>query len=92
MLDCGDGNYLELFAGRTTGRVDNDPEDALIHVAFRSTDLPGVIERVRAAGMKITVEPKRVMPPNSETPYEFHVAFFVGPSGEVVELFDVPEL
>ena len=92
MLDCGDGNYLEVFAGRTTGRTETDPEDAILHVAFRSTDIPGCIERVRAAGMKITIEPKRVVPDNSETPYEFHIAFFIGPSGEIVELFDVPEL
>ena len=83
MLDTGDGGCLEVFAG---GTLENKPEGALIHVALRTTDCRGVLERVRAAGMEITVEPKDVNIP-STPPTPVTIAFFKGPDGEVIELF-----
>ena len=46
-----------------------------------------MIERVRAAGMPITVEPKDVTIPSRPHALPLRLAFFKGPGGEVFELF-----
>jgi glyoxylase I family protein len=84
MLDTGDGNYLEVFAG---GSSEPKPEGALLHLAFRSDDPDAVIERARAAGMQVTVEPKDVVIPSRPHELPIRMAFFRGPAGESIELF-----
>jgi len=83
MLDTGDGNYLEVFAGGT------EPEErgTVLHLALRTTRCDEVVARVRAAGAEITVEPKDVTIPSQPTPTPVRLAFFKGPAGEIVELF-----
>lgn len=83
MLDSGDGGCLEVFAG---GNGEQKPEGAFQHVALRTADCETVTQRVRAAGMEITVEPKEVVL-QSNPPTPIKIAFFKGPDGEVVELF-----
>lgn len=85
MLDTGDGNYLEVFAGGTT---EPKPEGTILHIAFRTADVDAAIARVRSAGMEITTEPKSVEIP-SQPPLPIRLAFFKGPDGEVVELFQL---
>ena len=83
MLDAGDGSCLEIFAG---GQGDKVPEGAFKHLALRTADCRAVFERVKAAGMEITVEPKDIeLPSNPQTPVT--IAFFKGPDGEIIELF-----
>ena len=91
LLDLGDGNYLELFAARP-GQI---PEEGapgagwpFLHLAFRSDDVDGAIERARALGAKVTVEPKN--PDALGVPVR--IAFFLGPDGEVLELFQCEAL
>jgi glyoxylase I family protein len=87
LLDIGDGNYVELFAsapGQTpdvAGPI--PPAWPYFHLAFRSSDVDSDIERVRAVGCKITMEPKSV-DVNGKT---IRVGFFLGPDGEVLEFF-----
>ena len=83
MLDTGDGSCLEIFAG---GSLEPKGNGAVAHFALRTKDIDAVIERVRAAGAKVTVEPKDVTIP-SNPPMSVRLAFFKGPNGEVVELF-----
>lgn len=83
MLDAGDGSCLEVFAG---GPVDAKPEGAFIHLALRTTCCRDVLEKVRAAGMEITVEPKDVIL-QSTPPTPATIAFFIGLDGEIIELF-----
>lgn len=86
LLDIGDGSHLELFepepgtspSGDATGNV-------VFHFALTTTDIEPALERVRAAGMEITVELKTV----DLGPLNVSLAFFKGPGGEVVELFQV---
>src|ERR1700744_1592378 len=52
MLDTGDGNYLEIFAGGGPRR----PEGAILHFALRTTDCDAATERARAASAKVTIE------------------------------------
>ena len=84
MMDVGDGNYLEIFANGAAGAK---PEGAIIHFALRTTDVDGAVDRARAAGMEVTVEPKDVTIPSRPAPTPVRLAFFTGLDGEVVELF-----
>ena len=92
MMDVGDGNYLEIFAGREGDPNEELPEGALIHFALRTDDTDAALEKARALGATVTMEPKRVFPPNGERPLEFWIAFIKGFNGEVVEFFHNSEL
>ena len=80
LLDTGDGNYLEIFAGGAPGPK---PEGAFLHLALRTDNVDKAIEVARAAGMEVTVEPKDV----SLGTVPARIAFFKGPDGEIIELF-----
>jgi glyoxylase I family protein len=83
LLDTGDGNYLEIFAG---GSKELKPEGSIIHMAFRTDDVAKAVEAARAAGAEITVEPKDVVVSNNPaTP--IRIAFCKGPDGEILEFF-----
>ena len=84
LLDTGNGNYLEIFAG---GRPAAEAAGGLIvHVALRSSDVDDSIARARAAGAKVTLEPKDVDIP-SEPPLPVRIAFCKAPCGETLEFF-----
>lgn len=88
LLDVGDGNYLEVFAGRTRPPAFEDgAEDALLHFALRTTNTAEALERARAAGATVTMETRSVVPANSDTPLEFTIAFVKGLNGEIIEFF-----
>ncbi len=88
MLDTGDGNFLEIFAGGPKTPIPPAGpmtcNSAIMHVAFRTTDIDRVIDRARKAGFAVTVEPKDVAPNGDVTA---RIAFVHGPDGEVIELF-----
>lgn len=84
MLDTGDGNYLEVFAG---GSVEPPSGGSILHLAFRTKNIDAAIERVRAAGAKVTVEPKDVVLPSRPQEIPARIAFCIGPAGEVIEFF-----
>lgn len=86
MLDGGDGNYIEIFEDLAYAA---GPAGAVIHFALRTTRLEAVVERVRAAGAPITMEPKSVTiaSTNGRGPVPVRIAFCVGPAGEVIEFF-----
>ncbi|HET6384030.1 MAG TPA: VOC family protein [Armatimonadota bacterium] len=86
MLDTGDGNYLEVFAGGTLAPGEAIPEGALLHYALRTTNCDAALERARDAGATVTMEPKTV-PINGDTPKEFRIAFVRGLDGEIIEFF-----
>ena len=84
MLDTGDGNYLELFAG---GSSEPGPEGGVLHFALRTRDCDTAIERARAAGAEVTVEPKDVDIPTKPDPLPVRIAFCKAPDGAVIEFF-----
>jgi glyoxylase I family protein len=94
MLDAGDGNYLEVFEDLA---YEPAPNGVMIHFALRTTKLDEVTERVRAAGAKITMEPKDVTiattnpstgPGQAVTgPVPIRISFCEGPGGEIIEFF-----
>ncbi len=84
LLDIGDGSHLELF--EPTADLENTAaNDTLTHFALTTTDITAALERVRAAGMEITREATDV----NLGGMNVTIAFFTGPSGEVVEFFQV---
>jgi glyoxylase I family protein len=86
MLDVGDGNYLEVFEDLAYTPA---PDGAVLHFALRTAQLDAVAARVRAAGAKITVEPKDVTiaTTNAHPPVPIRIFFCEGPSGEIIEFF-----
>jgi len=91
LLDTGDGNYVELFAGGPTppraNVSDIASEGPIIHLAFRTTDVDGCIARARAAGLAVTKEPKEVTLESRPFALPVRLAFFRGLDGEMIELF-----
>jgi len=83
MLDTGGGNYMEVFAG---GKDEPKPEGAYLHVAFRTDDCDKALERARAAGAEVTMEPSDVTI-GSVPPTPVRIAFCKGPDGEIIQFF-----
>ncbi len=86
ILDIGDGSHMELFEPIPGTQPSSDATgNVVFHFALQTTDIKAALERVRAAGMEITVELKTV----DMGPLNISLAFFKGPSGEVVEYIQV---
>ena len=86
LLDIGDGSHLELFEPVPGTSPSGDAEgNVVFHFALATSDIEAALERVRAAGMEITVELRTA----ELGPLNVSIAFFKGPGGEVVEFFQV---
>ena len=84
LMDTGDGNYFEISQG--------DPdqvclEGAFRHLALRSDDCKVALEHARKAGAEVTMETRDVTL-SSEPRIQIRIAFFKGPDGELIELFE----
>lgn len=94
LLDTGDGNYFEIFAGGSdaprpgwgTQALTDAP---LFHVCFRSNDLEKALAAAVAAGAKVTLEPKAItLKAHDGREIPIRVCFVQAPTGEMVEFFD----
>ena len=85
MLDAGSGNYLEVFE-----RAENaSPAEAtILHFALRTDDCAAILEKARAAGAEVTMETTDLTIDSNAGPIPVRIAFFKGPDGEVIELFE----
>ena len=81
MIDSGNG-LLEIFS--------NGPGvksiGAVRHIAFGTDDVDGIIEKVKAAGYEVFIEPKDIVI-RSDPPFPARMAFCYGPLGEELEFF-----
>lgn len=82
MLDAGNGNCVEVFAGGT-----ERPEGQIVHLALRTDDVEALTARAVAAGAVVTVPVKSVEIQSKTGPVPVRIAFVKGPGGEVVEFF-----
>jgi glyoxylase I family protein len=83
LLDTGNGSCIEMFS-----RYQEHSEDIghFLHLAFETTKQREVLEKVRAAGMEVTMEPKDIEL-GGDPPILATAAYFNGPSGEPIALF-----
>lgn len=84
LLDMGDGSHIELFEPQSEDAAATEGAPLPVkHFALATTDAGAAIERVRAAGYPITVEPREANLSGVQVTF----AFFKGPAGEIVEFF-----
>ena len=86
MLDTGDGNYLEVFAGSKRPAGEDAPEGALLHIALRTPDVDAAYARALAAGARSQIAPKDVEIAG-DYPVPVRLAFVIGLDCEVIEFF-----
>jgi len=84
MLDTGAGDYLEIF--ERTAIVEGPAP--ILHFALRTDDCAAMLETVRAVGAEVTMEPTTITIASDIGPVPVRIAFFKGPDGEVIELFE----
>ena len=81
MIDTGNG-FIEIFTNAEGVRQ----LGAIRHIALLTDDVDEIVEKVRAAGYEIFVEPNdKVI--DSTPEYPIRMAFCFGPLGEQVEFF-----
>jgi len=83
LLDTGDHNYFEISQG-DPNQVNG--EGVFKHIALRADDCEAALELARKSGAEVTVE-KRDVTLKSTNPIQIRIAFFKGPDGELIELF-----
>ena len=83
MLVAEDGSAIELFAGGCKCDVFTNP---YIHIAFSVDDPDSFIEKVRAEGYGIKMEPE-TLEIKGNPGFKARIAFCYGPDGEEVEFF-----
>ena len=91
LLDVGDGNYLEVFAGGKPRPEHDQAEDVLLHIALRTPDADASYARALAAGAQAHIPPKDVLI-DGDRPVPVRIAFVRGLDGEVIEFFQNDEL
>jgi glyoxylase I family protein len=74
---------MEIFSGGDGPK----PEGSILHFALRTSDCDAALERARAAGAEVTVEPKDVTIDSRPSPTPIRIAFCKGPDGEIIEFF-----
>ncbi len=85
LLDIGDGSHIELFEPSAETTIQDAPANhPVTHFALATSDARAATEHVRGAGYEVTVEPKEL----NLGGLEVTIAFFKGPSGEVIEFFE----
>lgn len=81
LFDTGSG-LVEVFRNGT-GPM---PQGVIRHMAFAVNDVDAAIEKVRAAGYPIYVEPKDVQV-GGDPAFPARIGFCFGPLGEQIEFF-----
>ena len=78
MLDLGNALLEVTASGAGAGK------GVFAHIAFATDDVDGMIERVRAAGRPVFIEP---VDKCLGEDYPIRIAFCTGPAGEDIEFF-----
>jgi glyoxylase I family protein len=84
-MDMGDGGLLEVFSMTSTPTSLQEQQNpgAFLHLGLCIDDLDAVVERVKESGYEIIEGPREIQSEGMRA----RIAFFKGPSGETVELF-----
>jgi len=81
MIDCNNCQ-LEIFCNGEGIRS----KGAIRHVAFSTDDVDSIIDKIKAAGYKVFIEPNDIVIP-SIPKFHARMAFCYGPLGEEIEFF-----
>ena len=84
MLDTGDGNCIEMFAGG-----EKAPEGSWCHLALRSDDCDKDFAAAVAAGATVKSEPNSITINGKPEPLPIRIAFVYGYDGEIIEFFQL---
>ena len=84
LLDSGNGNYVEIFAG---GDATGEATGPVLHFAFRTDDCDAALAKAVEAGAEVTVAPKDVTIPSRPAPTPVRIAFCLAPGGVLIEFF-----
>ncbi len=82
MLKCGD-SILELFSD--AGEI--LPTGIIQHFALQTKDTDALAKAVKDAGCEVTLAPQDVTIEDKTADYPVRIAFFTGPVGETIEIF-----
>jgi len=82
LIDTGYGSCIEMFAEKPD---EYECQGSIRHLALRTSGIDEAIEKLRAAGFKVTIEPKDILLGGNML---VRIAFIVGPGGEQIELFE----
>ena len=85
MIDTGCG-LIEIFSNGPGIRS----KGALRHIAFAADNTDEIIDKVKAAGYEVFIEPNDIVI-RSEPEYHARMAFCYGPLGEEIEFFQEKE-
>ena len=83
MIDIGNNNYIEIFAG---GKIAEDNEGAIIHFALKTLDCDKDIRLAEQAGAVVTMEVTNI-DIQSDSVKKVKIAFCKGLNGEIIEFF-----
>lgn len=81
MIDAGNG-LLEIFSDGPGIRA----KGAIRHIAFATDDVDGIVQKVKASGYEVFIEPNDIVI-RSDPEYPARMAFCRGPLGEEIEFF-----
>ena len=81
MIDAGNC-LLEIFSNGPGIRT----KGAIRHIAFETDDVDGIVQKVKASGHEVFIEPNDIVI-NSDPEYPARMAFCYGPLGEEIEFF-----
>ena len=84
LIDTGDGNYIEISQGDPNKTHE---EGIFRHLALRANNCKTALEHARKAGAEVTVEVRDIIL-STKPPLNIRIAFFKGPDGELIELFE----
>ena len=85
MIDIGNNNYIEIFAGGTEDVCPENP--GLLHIALRSDDCKYDLEKALNAGAILTM-PVTDIDMETSPVKKIRIAFCKGLQGETIEFFE----
>lgn len=85
MIDIGNNNYIEIFAGGTQETCAEN--QGLLHIALRSDDCNKDVEKALNAGAILTM-PVTDIDLDTSPVKKIRIAFCKGLQGEIIEFFE----
>ncbi|MBR5308668.1 MAG: VOC family protein [Clostridia bacterium] len=87
LLECGNGNMIELFSSAAPRTMYDEEGGNVIHFAFRVDNAKYWYDKAIAFGCESHMEPSpKELPANPPIPCV--LAFVKGPDGELIEFFE----